>query len=94
MVATVKEVTVEVRANKTVIESPVVVELRDDGTVIDRIAFDAGALTQGTTIRRIVRFPNAPEDGWTVQPGAVCTASPGLVIAFSMRSRYTRVRMR
>lgn len=75
--ATVREATVEVRANATVAESPVVVELRDDGAVIDRIAFDAGTLTQGTMVRRTVRFPNAPEEGWTVQPDTVCTASPG-----------------
>jgi hypothetical protein len=77
MVATVARVTVEVRALTDVPNSPIQVELLDGGQVIDNFAFDAGALRAGRTIRRTVRFPDAPEDGWTVQPDAVCAASVG-----------------
>jgi hypothetical protein len=76
MVATVAQATVAVRAHAEVTSSPVHVELLDGDRVVDRLTFDAGALQAGATVHRTVRFPDAPEDGWTVQPDAVCSASP------------------
>lgn len=78
MIASVAEATVEVRALADVPNSPIKLELLDGDEVIDSVTFDAGALRAGRTIRRTVRFPNAPEAGWTVQPDAVCSASPVL----------------
>lgn len=75
MVATVATATVEVHAQADVTASPIQVELLDGGQVVDSVGFDAGALQAGRTIRRTVRFPDAPEDGWTVQPDAECIAS-------------------
>ena len=77
MVATVARARVEVHADADVTKTPVAIELVDAGRVVDRTTFDAGSLQAGGTIRRTVGFPNAPADGWTVQPDAECVASAG-----------------